>query len=103
MRDYSDTLLEARMPTAGTIPAGVILSVQLDPYLPLKALSGYCGMSVRKLRDFLDDPVRPLPCYRIGGKLLVRRSEFDAWIAAFRKRRSEDLDRIVAESLRDLS
>jgi hypothetical protein len=87
------------MPASGTIPERVILSVPLDPYLPLKALSGYCGISVRKLREFLDDPVRPLPCYRIGGKLLVRRSEFDAWIAAYRQRGREDLDRIVDDAL----
>ena len=83
----------------GTIPERVILSVPLDPYLPLKALSGYCGLSVRKLRGFLNDPVRPLPCYRVGGKLLVRRSEFDAWIAGYRRRGREDLYRIVADAL----
>ncbi len=91
------------MPVSGTIPEQVIVTVPLDPYWPLKALSGYCGISVRKLREFLDDPVRPLPCYRIGGKLLVRRSEFDTWIAAYRQRGRGDLDRIVADALRDLT
>jgi hypothetical protein len=91
------------MLSPGTIPERVNVTVPLDPYLPLKALSGYCGISVRKLREFLDDPMRPLPCYRVGGKLLVRRSEFDAWIAAYRQRGREDLNRIVAETLRGLS
>ncbi len=86
-----------------TLPERVILTVPLDPYLPLTALAGYAGLSVRKLRDFLVDPLRPLPCYRVGGKLLVRRSEFDTWIAAYRQRGREDLDRVVTEMLRDLS
>ena len=85
------------------VPERVVVNVPLDPYLPLAALAGYSGLSVRKLREFLIDPTRPLPCYRVGGKLLVRRSEFDIWIAAFRQRGREDLDRIVAETLRDLA
>lgn len=87
------------MLSSGTVPERVTVTVPLDPYLPLKALSGYCGISVRKLREFLEDPVRPLPCYRVGGKLLVRRSEFDAWIAAYRQRGRADLDCIVTDAL----
>ena len=60
--------------------------VSLDPYLPLRALSGYCGLSVRTLREHLSDATHPLPCYRVGGKVLVRRSEFDTWVRAFRDR-----------------
>ena len=85
------------------VPERVVVNVPLDPYLPLRALSGYAGISVRKLREFLEDPAHPLPCYRVGGKLLVRRSEFDTWIAAFRQRGREDLDRIVADTLREFS
>ena len=55
----------------------MVISTSLDPYLTLRALSTYSGLSVRKLRDYLTDPVHPLPCYRLGGKVLVRRSEFD--------------------------
>jgi hypothetical protein len=31
--------------------------------------------------------VTPLPAYQIAGKILVRRSEFDAWMARFRRTR----------------
>jgi hypothetical protein len=58
---------------------------------------------VRKLRDYLDDPVHPLPYFRVGGKILVRRSEFDAWIAAFRQVGTTNVDRLVAEVLADLN
>jgi len=58
------------------------LATPADPYLTLRALATYSGMSRRWLR-LLD--ARPLPCYRLpGGKILVRRSEFDTWVAAYR-------------------
>jgi helix-turn-helix protein len=77
----------------------IIVSVPLDPYLSLKALAAYSGLSVRKLRDQLRHPSRPLPHYRVDGKILVRRSEFDAWIAAYRRVGESDVDRIVDEVL----
>ena len=91
-------LARVRGPLAGE----VVVSTELDPYMSLKALAGYCGLSVRRLRDLLTDPGHPLPCYRIGGKILVRRSEFDAWAARYRRVGDADLDRIVAEALRDV-
>jgi hypothetical protein len=80
----------------------VVLAVSLDPYLSLRGLSSYSGLSVRTLRVYLDDPCNPLPCYRPGGKVLVRRSEFDAWIARFRRRGRRDLDEIVTDAVQGL-
>jgi helix-turn-helix protein len=77
--------------------------VILDPYLSLVGLARYSGLSVRKLRTHLADVAHPLPCYRVGGKILVRRSEFDAWIAAYRQRGRVDVDRLVNEVVRELS
>ena len=77
--------------------------VILDPYLSLAGLAGYCGLSVRKLRAHLADVMHPLPCYRVGGKILVRRSEFDVWIAAYRHRGRADVDRLVDEVIREVS
>ncbi len=54
-----------------------------DAYLPLRALARYAGLSVRTLRSYLVHGSSPLPHYRIGGRVLVRRSEFDAWAARF--------------------
>jgi excisionase family DNA binding protein len=59
---------------------------ELDPFMPLTALAAYAGLSVRRLRDLLEDGAHPLPHYRCGGKILVRRSEFDHWMGAFRQR-----------------
>jgi hypothetical protein len=55
-----------------------------DAYLPLRALSAYSGLSLRTLRGYLVHRSHPLPHYRIGGKVLVRRSDFDGWAARFR-------------------
>jgi len=86
----------------GILAERVIISTPLDPFLTLKALSTYSGISVRKLRDHLDDPGHPLPHYRVGGKILVRRSDFDTWAAHYRRVGNEDVDRIVRETLRSL-
>ena len=56
-----------------------------DPeYLSIKALASYSGISARTLRTLLKDQVNPIPCRRIGGKILVRRGEYDSWADQFR-------------------
>ncbi len=86
----------------GILAQHVIVSTQLDPFLSLKALATYSGLSVRKLRDLLSDPAHPLPCYRIGGKIVVRRSEYDAWLMSYRQVGQADVDRVVTDVLRTL-
>lgn len=89
----------------GAVVERVSVSAALDPYLSLKALSGYSGLSLRTLRDRLKDPTHPLPCYQIGGpgsKIVVRRSEYDAWVARYRRVGDPDLDRVVADVVRDI-
>src|SRR5215208_3314058 len=72
-------------------------------YLPLKALASYSGLSVRTLRDYLMDPIGPLPHYRIAGKILVRRSEYDAWVQRFRRRGSNSLGAMIDDLLHDIA
>jgi hypothetical protein len=86
----------------GVLAESVIVSTPVDPFLSLKALAVYSSLSVRKLRDCLEDPQHPLPCYRVGGKILVRRSEFDSWMAAYRHHGRRDVDAIVSDVLRTL-
>ena len=80
----------------------IIVSVPLDPYLSLKALATYSELSVRKLRNCLRHPNHPLPHYRVDGKILIRRSEFDIWIAAYRRVGDPDVDQIVDDVLAKL-
>lgn len=79
---------------------------RLDPtgaeYLNLAKLSTYASIGVRKLRDYLADPLHPLPSLRPGGKILVKRSDFDVWIERFRHHAGADVNAIVEEVLRDV-
>ncbi len=73
-----------------------------DCFMPLKSLSKYSGLSVRTLRTYLSHAIRPLPHYRPGGKILVKRSEFDDWIARFKATEFSKGSAILAELLTDL-
>ena len=88
-----------RLPVLERVEVGIAL----DPYLSLTALAGYAGLSVRKLRAHLADVAHPLPCYRVGGKILIRRSEFDGWMAMFRQRGRIDVDRLVEDVVREVT
>ncbi len=86
----------------GVLAERVIVSTQLDPFLSLRALASYSGLSIRRLRDLLTDPAHPLPHYRIGGKIVVRRSEYDAWVTRYRQLGNAEVDQVVTEALRGL-
>jgi len=83
----------------GVFAERVTVSVPLDPFLSLRSLSGYTNLSVRTLRHFIDDlpPDQALPCYRLPGKILVRRSEVDAWLEQFRSRGRPTLVKALRE------
>ncbi len=72
--------------------------VMVDQYLDLDELSKYAGLSRRTLRRHLSAEIDDaLPCYRVGGKILVKRSEFDDWISRFRSGGSEAVTRVLEE------
>jgi len=73
-----------------------------DRYMRLKGLSAYSGLSVRTLRTLLTHPVTPLPHYRLGGSILIRKSEFDAWAVQFRVAPGNTLDTLVNDLAADL-
>lgn len=74
-----------------------------DRYLSLRSLATYAGLSIRTLRGYLGRRHAPLPHYRIGGKILVRRSEFDRWASEFKVERPlVDLDAVVSDVVRGL-
>src|SRR6266404_2452113 len=89
--------------TAGQLdavaPAREAGAMAEDRYMSLKALARYSGLSVRTLRAHIADGMHPLPCYRpsggAAGKVLVRRSEFDRWMARDRVEGKAALDAMV--------
>ncbi len=84
----------------GVPPGHTPITVTLDPWLSLRALAGYSGLSIRKLRYLLVDPHHPLPGYRVDAKILVRRSDFDRWMAGHKM--FSPLDTMVNDVIRDL-
>jgi excisionase family DNA binding protein len=66
-----------------------------DQYFDLKQLSKYSSLSVRTLRNHLGK----IPCFRVGGKFLFRRSEFDRFIEQYRVENNIDevVDQIMDE------
>ncbi len=63
-----------------------------DPaYLSLAALTVYASVSKRTLRRWIDRAWRPLPAFRVGRALRVRRDEFDAWLLEERRREETPL------------
>jgi excisionase family DNA binding protein len=77
-------------------------ATDVDGYLDLAALSRVAGLSVRTLRDHIHDSTDPIPSYRVGGKILVRRAEFHEWMGRHRYS-TTTVDGIVGDVLRDLA
>ena len=73
-------------------------------YVSIRSLATYSGLSVRTLRTYLVHPLHPLPCFRVGGKVLVRLADFDAWVTRFRSMPASEgtVDALVAETMRGL-
>jgi excisionase family DNA binding protein len=67
-------------------------------WLDLKALQAYACVSERTLREWIHRPVDPLPAVRVGTKILIRRSSFDAWLEAHQVRQI-DVDIILDEMI----
>lgn len=66
----------------------------------LRSLQQYAAVSDRTLREWIHLPVNPLPAVQVDqGKLFVKRTDFDRWLAAHRYQpvNSIDLDRITSE------
>jgi hypothetical protein len=53
-------------------------------YLSREALAQHASVSLRSIDNWLVDPVRPLPSYRFGRRVLVRLADFEAWAQAHR-------------------
>lgn len=52
-----------------------------DGYLSIRDLVQYSGLSRRTLGRYFAARRDPLPHHRVGRRVLVRRDEFDAWVA----------------------
>jgi excisionase family DNA binding protein len=71
-----------------------------DGYFDLRGLSAYSALGVSTLRDYIR--AGRLPAFKVKGKVLIRKSEFDRWMEAHRINRKLDIARIANEALRNL-
>lgn len=76
------------------------LNNQTDQYFDLKSLSSYSCLGVPTLRDYMREG---LPHFKLKGKILVKRSEFDGWLESFRINKDHELGDLVDGVIRGLS
>jgi excisionase family DNA binding protein len=70
-------------------------------WLSLRELTEYASVSERTLRQWLHRSTDALPAVRVDGQILVRKSEFDAWLERHRIRPdSIDVGKIVDDVLK---
>jgi excisionase family DNA binding protein len=74
-------------------------------WLGLRQVTQYADISERTVRSWIHSPVDPLPAVRVGGKILVRRSELDSWLERHRLKPLDvvNLDGIVRDLLHKVS
>jgi hypothetical protein len=72
-----------------------------DQYFDLRGLSAYSALAVPTLRDYIREGA--LPCFKVKGKILIRKSEFDGWMKGFRINRKRDINSMVDEVMEDLN
>jgi hypothetical protein len=76
------------------------MTTATDQYFDLKSLSAYSCLGVGTLRDYMREG---LPYFKLKGKILVKRSEFDEWMQCYRVDRNQELNKIVEDVIKGLS
>ena len=66
-----------------------------DSHLDLEALTGYLGLGRTTLRGLIASG--QVPAYQPGNKLLVKKSEFDRYMATCKVRSFDRVKEVVAE------
>lgn len=81
------------------LPETIIATVGLkDQYFDLKGLSTYSALKVPTLREYIKEG--KLPAFKVKGKILIKRSEFDMWLEKFRVK--DRINSIVNDVMSDL-
>ena len=85
VRNYGSEGMRQRVQLRGATVERLEVSVPLDPFMSLAVAAAYSSLSKRILETAItNQPNRALPHYKVGRRVLVRRSELDAWIARSR-------------------
>ncbi len=76
----------------------VLLHFSQDCYLDKKEAASYTSLSTRNLEARLSE----IPHFRVGKKILFKKSELDHWMESHREGGSHDLDKIADEAIESL-
>ncbi len=76
----------------------VIAYIDRDRYLDKKEAAAYTSLSIRNLEARLGE----IPHYRVGKKILFKKSELDRWLEQFREGGTQNLERIADEALESI-
>lgn len=71
-----------------------------DQYFDLRGLEAYSALKVPTLRDYIKSG--DLPCFKVKGKILIKRSEFDTWLEDYRVNRAKQICDIVDDVMSSL-
>jgi len=71
-----------------------------DQYFDLRGLSAYSSLGVGTIRDHIRSG--SLPSFKVKGKILVRKSEFDSWLEENFRVSGESLNHMVDEIMNNL-
>lgn len=71
-----------------------------DRYFDLRRLSVYSSLGVGTIRDYIREGT--LPYFKIKGKILIRKSEFDEWMEEHRGESHQDINGMVNEIMNNL-
>ena len=115
VRDENAELLDRAEPISvrGLIAKQVVFSTALDPFMSLRALAKYSNLSRSTLEAFITlPPSEALKCYRVivpgkklgrkvdrsAGKILVRLSDFIAFMERFVARGKPSVERAMRDA-----
>ncbi len=76
----------------------VLLYFSQDRYMGKKAAAAYTSLSTRNLEARLPE----IPHFRVGKKILFKKSELDHWMESHREGGSHDLDKIADDAVKTL-
>ena len=75
----------------------VLLYFSQDRYMSKKIAARYTSLSIRNLESRLPE----IPHFRVGNKILFKKSELDRWMETHRQG-TQNLDRIADEAIESL-
>jgi len=76
----------------------ILAYIDRDRYLDKKAAASYTSLSTRNLETRLPE----IPHFRVGQKILFRKSELDRWMETYREGGTQNLDQLADEAIASL-